>query len=325
MGLISRIRDRRNAKKPVQQYYGGSEEAANAYRSRNNTRTDAAEGQIAGDRATVAQERIEARDANARLGAKADATYYDQTEKAQGYGARSDDFLNEYDTGKGATLAGANTLDRLGGQLEANANSAAANYQSAADKAFKAATERSQQQALSIAAGRGNGSVRSALATSGAANAQAALDQQVVRANEMNQIMDLQRQGLAQAGIAAQGASNIRSGVGNQDLTAAQTAGQRQQAATNAGLTAIGQGAGVTNNNAVIGQNAAGTLLNSATGSRDAYLGSGNALEIAQLGGNQAYELQRQAAAKENNPFQRAISGMFDAGNMRGAQGGNLG
>lgn len=325
MGLISRIRARREAKKPVQQYYGGSEEAANAYRSRNNTRTDAAEGQIAGDRATVAQERIEARDANARLGAKADSTYYDQTEKAQGYGARSDDLLNEYDTGRGATLRGADTLDRIGGQIEANANNAAANYQSAADKAFNAATERNQAQALSVAAGRGNGGIRSALATSNAANAQAAIDQQVIRAQEANQLLGLQQQGLAQAGQAAQAASGIRSGVGGQDLQGAQLAAGRQTAATGAGLQALGQGSQIAQNNAAVGQNAAGTLLNSATGSRDAYLGSGNALEIAQLGGNQAYELQRQQFAKENNPFQRAISGMFDAGNMRGAQGGNLG
>lgn len=324
MGMRDRIKKRRNAQKPREQSYGGSKEKYAQAQKDMRTGINEGNNRIGEGLIGLDDERLAAGGRNSALYDAAGAASADQNARSGVYGAGSDQSMGDYRAGRDATLGGATALDRIGSQMEANANGAAGAYTSAADAAFKASTERNQRAALGIAAGRGNGSIRTALATAGANNAQAAVEQQAIRAQEANQLLGLQQQGLAAAGQAAAGASGIRSGVGGQDQQAAQLLAQRQQASTGAGLAALGQQAQVANNDASLGANAAGARLNAGTSARDAYMGSQNSMEIAQLGGNQAFELQRQEAAKANNPFQKAGSWLGDPMNLRGSKAGNV-
>jgi len=325
MGMISRIRERRRAREPRQQFYGGSEEAADAHRAMYAEGRRRGESQIDEGVANVNRERIIAGQRSHTLSQEAETEAGVQRRDAVASRAGADQSLADYRSGRAAQLGSAGAIDSNASAMEAIARNAPGQYQSAADAAFAASTERNQRNALSLAAGRGAGGLRTALAASTAANQSAAVDQQATRAAEMNQLLGLQTQAYqGAAGVRGQGAG-VRSALSAQDQQAAQIQAQRQQAATGAGQASLQQRGALAAQDATIGANAAGTMLNSATGTRDAYLGGQQALEVAQLGGNQAYELQRQQAAANNSPFQRAFSGLFDQGNLRGAQGGNFG
>ena len=159
----------------------------------------------------------------------------------------SNDWMSNYNAGRGAILGGASALEGAGnrsaglmedagtrsaglmedagnrsaGELEGYARGAAGEYSSAADAAFKAATERNQRNALALAAGRGNGSIRTALATSAAGNNQAQLDQQVVRAQEANQLNEMRNAAIANAANIRGGALQNAAGVRSDALTGA--------------------------------------------------------------------------------------------------------
>jgi hypothetical protein len=169
-------------------------------------------------RAGVAQERAAGGQQFSALGNEAAAQQARQRIAQSTYGGASNQAFSDYRGGRAAQLGGADELAALG-------RGAQGRYMSAADAAFKAATERSQRNALSLAAGRGPDAIRTALATSQASNQEAALAAEATRANEMNALLALE-------GNAIQGASNIRSGVGAQDLQAAQAQAQREQSAS---------------------------------------------------------------------------------------------
>jgi hypothetical protein len=256
------------------------------------------------------------------------------------YGAGADRSIGDYNTGRGAILAGAS-------ELEGYARNAGAEYQSGADKAFAASQQRNQQQALGLAAGRGANSIRTALATSQSANAQGALDQQVVKAQEANQLNAMRNQAVTSA-------AGIRSGVGGMDQSAAGMQAQRQQQAnaqvagyqnqnagivqanTQAGQANIANQAAVSNQDAQVGlatgqlrsniaQNSAnyglqssvlqGQLagqdaslgaanqtarVQSAQQMRGDYLGTETSMEGAKLGADMTNEAQKQQWRKEN-------------------------
>lgn len=151
----------------------------------------------------------------------------------------NNDWMNDFKAGRGDILGGATRLEGAGNRsadmLEGYAQGAAGEYQSAADAAFQAAQNRNQKNALALAAGRGAGSIRTALATANSGNQQAALDQQVVKAQEMNALNAMRNQAVADAaGIrmgGIEGATGIRSGLSAQDLAAAEQRANNAQAA----------------------------------------------------------------------------------------------
>jgi hypothetical protein len=186
----------------------------------------------------------------------------------------NNDWMKDYQSGRGDILAGAGRLEEAGGRsadmLEGYAKGAAGEYQSAADAAFEASQNRNQKNALALAAGRGAGSIRTALATANAGTQQAALDQQVVKAQEINALNAMRNQAVADAagirmsgiegGIGArtnlsaqdlaaaeQRAANtaqaaaIRANLGGMDQQAAQIEAGRQEAARQAALATTGQ------------------------------------------------------------------------------------
>lgn len=374
--IIDRIKKRRQAKQPVQQYYGGSEQEADMLRQRNYaaeadsaTREKEALAGMANERqmaqralqgvdravqterqiadqdfrsqdatalaeraygeqrlrdveAGVASERDRAGQAYgsldraaqaerargaqqiANVGQRADAErvraalQYGQAQanvqdarrtnaaQAMQYGLGADESLRDYQAGRGDILRGAGDLEELG-------RGAQGRYQNASDMAFKAATERNQRQALSLAAGRGNDSIRTALATADAGNREAQLEQQVVRAQEMNQLL-----GLEQGAI--QGAANIRSGVGAADQGAAGIQAGRQQVSTGAVNQLLGQEADITRSDVASGQFTSG-LRRDLTGQEQALaLGTGQLraglAEADTAAGNVASGLRRDIA-----------------------------
>lgn len=322
--VIDRIKKRRAAQKPQQQYYGGSKEAYAEAQGRNQAGIDAGTARADEGLGRLDVERMIAGGRSAQLYDQAGRTAAEQAGQAGTYGAGADASVSDYRGGREALLGSAGAIDANAGRMEQLAANAPQQYQSSADAAYRAATERNQRSALALAAGRGGGSVRQALASSQAGNQQAALDQQVVRAQEANALLGLQGNLLqGAAGVRGQGAG-VRAGVSGQDLQSAQLQAGRQQGATAANMQgqAAQQAIGVAD--AALGANAAGARIAAGTGTRDAYLGSQNSMEIAQLGGNQAYELQRQANAKQNNPFQKAGSWIADPMNFRGAEAGKV-
>ena len=212
----------------------------------------------------------------------------------------NNDWLNNYNSGRDAILGNASSMEQAGersaGMLEGYAQNAASEYQSAADKAFNASTERTQRQALGIAAGRGAGAVRQALAGAQGANAQAALDQQVVRAQEANQLNAMRNDavanaaGIRQAGLG--GAADVRTNLGGLDQQAA-----AQLAANTAQAAAIRAGVGAAD------QSAAGLQAQREAGARDAaQQGLQNRAGLEQA--NATYQLQgagQQAALEQSN------------------------
>lgn len=321
MGRIrDRIRARRNAKKPQKQFYGGDEAASQRLRTRNEQgiRSGAeretqgldmldAERRNAGARfqnldQTASAERNQAAQRYAGL---LDATQVQQRLSArQGsrYGGAADRGMRDYAAGRGATLGNAAEIETL-------ARNAPGQYQSAADAAFKASTERNQRNALGLAAGRGNDSIRTALATADAGNRQAMLEQQVVRAQEANDLLNFQRDAFGRA-------ADIRGSVGAADTTAAGVQAQRQQAAQDAvnkmlglrgditgadsaaGAGAIGQRAEMLGADVATGMTAAGARADAGAAQQGRFFGAEGMQEGAQLGSNMAFEQGRQQAAQ---------------------------
>jgi hypothetical protein len=233
----------------------------------------------------------------------------------------NNDWMKDYQAGRGDILSGASRLESTGAtsganleaaggrsadMLEGFAQGAAGEYTSAADAAFQAAQNRNQKNALALAAGRGAGSIRTALATSDASTQQAALDQQVVKAQEANAINAMRNQAVADAagirmsGIEGgaglrmggiQGGIDARTGLSAQDLAAAE-----QRAANTAQAAAIRTGVGGMDQQAAAleagRQEAARQAALATTGQRADIRTAGSGLQRDLLGlvqqGNQA-------------------------------------
>lgn len=183
------------------------------------------------------------------------------------YGLGADQSLQDYRSGRGAILGGA-------GEIEALGRAAPAVYQSAADAAFNAAAARNQRSALSLAAGRGNDAVRTAIAAAAGGNRQAMLEQQVTGAQEANELLKMQQGAL-------ESAANIRSGVGAADQGAAGIQAGRQQVATGATNQLLGMEGDVVGADTATGLQAAGLRKDIATA--DANLGTTTTAQRAGL------------------------------------------
>jgi hypothetical protein len=319
-----RRQDRRNRQAEKErakpQYYGGEDKARAREIERGNEKR-LGQGQELEDTglAQLSQERTQQQRDKDRLTKQVDAerqSYGEDVYKTREMGEEQRGAelgkATQYGAGADQALSGA-----LGSadQLEGYAKNAASEYQSAADAASNAAMNKSQTNALALAAGRGGGSLRTALATSGAANQQTMLDQQAIRAQEANQLAQMRSQAVADA-------AGIRSG-------AAQLQAGRQQGATGTALSLLGQRAAQEQANAQYGLGAANQQQSlSAQNTQTGMLEGGAVADAganragmsnqnlgqqytAQLGGDIQTEAQRAQTAKENsayNKFQRGVS-----------------
>lgn len=291
---------RRDARKPRQQYYGGTPEAADQLRARNQAGIDAGTELEQQGLAGLDAERAKAGEALTGLGNDAQRLQRAQARNARAYGAGADRALADYSAGRSPILDNAAALEK-------SAVDATGRYQDVADAAERASQERTQRQALSLAAGRGNDSIRTALAASAAANRDAAVQGQVTRADELNKLMGFEADARARA-------ADIRSGVGAADQRTADIQAGRQQVATGATSDALGQRAGLTTADAQLGTGVAGTRVNSGANRRGDFLGAEGQQETAQLGSNMDYEEKRRAAQK--GPIFKAGSVLFDPANL---------
>jgi hypothetical protein len=290
-------------------------------------------------------ERLKQLDKEERYGGSADKSLAAYESGRQGIlgnaqSLENNNWMSDYKAGRGAIQNGASRLEDEGtrsanlmehagntsaGELEGYARNAASEYQSAADKAFNASTERTQRQALGIAAGRGAGAVRQALAGAQSANAQANLDQQVVRAQEANQLNSMRNDaianaaGIRQTGLGAaastrsdalQGAADIRTGLSAQDQAAA-----AQQAANVAQAAQIRAGVGAAD------QSAAGLQAQREAAARDAaQQGLQNRAGLEQANAN--YQLQ--GNAQQFGMEQANLGAGMQAANLESQVGGGM-
>lgn len=265
--------------KPNPTYFGGSEEAANAYRGRfsNTARSGAAITNDAVSRlGTVTNA---ARNDLAGRSSDADTLQRRGIAGADRAGSGFDSSMSDYRAGRDATLGNASALESFGAN-------AAQEYKQTADKQFAANQDRNQRSALAMAAGRGAAGLRTALASSTQANTEAANQAEITRAQQFND-MNQQRQN------ALVNAANIRAGVGSQDQgSAGQYSGRQLQYENNAqsGLQ-LGLNADVQRGQ--LGQNAA-QIQGSFGGQRE---GLGTTAEVgvntAQLAADQKNEEAR--------------------------------
>lgn len=325
MGMIKRIKARRAAKNPRQQYYGGSEEALNATREVYGQGRRAGEARLDEGLSQLDSERQKAGVINQGLSQDASNDRWRGMNQADIANRGVTKSLDNYDATRAGQFKSADAIDANAGQLEGYAKNAANEYTSAADAAFKASTERNQRNALGLAAGRGNSAIRMALAGSQAANAGAAVDQQVTRAQEANQLNAMRNDAIANAAGIRGTAAGVRQNVGAMDQQAAGLQNAREQAFVQSGQQALGQRAAITAADAALGAQTAGARIDAGTGGRDAYLGAQQNMETAQLGQNMSYEQQRLANAKTKGPGAKLGSVIFDPMNFRGSEAGGLG
>jgi hypothetical protein len=168
MGLISRWK-KGNA--PKQKYYGGDQLALGKLR-------DQAQQGIAQGADTAQQGLDTTNTAATRAGQQYDALNSEQHRLSQ----RSN--------------AG---FDRTVGALEADAANASQDYRRTADSAFQANQDRNMRQALALGNRGGAAGVRAAIDAQSSANAQAASEAEVTRANEQNQLLGLRQNALTTA------------------------------------------------------------------------------------------------------------------------------
>lgn len=274
------------AMNPVAQHWGGSEFRANLERGYLRGEETAGKQQVeAGNKA--------ADDAAARAGQGLDASGQDagnmmglNWKRSKNAQTSMDNSMGQYQGVRGGVLSEADKISQ-------DADTMGDDYRRTADLQFKANQDANARNAMSIGAGRGAAGLRTALASSTAANAQAASNAEVTRANEENQINQSRIN-------ARQAAAGIRSGVGTQDQNAASMySGRQAQFDQNAiGLNA--QRAGMTVDSANLAQNAAAQRAQTGLAQQTNYSAARNDMESAQLAANQKNEDQRQVAARNN-------------------------
>ena len=265
---------RRNAGNVETQHYGGSEAKTNEYRNRFSAAATRGEAQAnagverANQGARVADRSLASGEvtSNQLLNRNVDA--------GQRAGEGFDKAIGDYGAGRGAILNNA-------GQLEADAATAAQDYKQTSDAAFRLNQDRNTRAALATAAGRGAAGLRTALASSSQANADAATQQQILQAQELNAIRQQRAEALATA-------AGIRAGVGAQDQNAAGIYSGRQQTndANAIGLNA--QGANIATQRAGVQQAAANLGAQVGTSQQGLNTGALTGLEETQLGSAQA-------------------------------------
>lgn len=279
--------DKEDRKKfqPQAQHYGGSPEAAEAYRKQFNAGIQGGAGNIAAgiersnDAAHLADRSLAENAATSR------ALLNRNVSRGDTAGSGFADSLGKYNAGRDAVLGNARTL-------EADAAALPQTYQQTADAAFRLNQDRNMRNALATSAGRGAAGLRTALATQGQANADAINQAELTRANEFNQLQQMKQNALVQA-------AGIRSGVGAQDQGAAGMYSGRQQAFDANALNANAQAGGFNLNRANVQQNAAGLQGQIGLSTQGQYIGALTGMEGDQLGANQKSEDQRQVYERQ--------------------------
>lgn len=271
---------------PQAQFYGGSEEQSRLSRnrmiegSRGGTAQIASATQRANDAADYAGSELGSRSNRAEtLGKQAQAG---SVVAGQGF----DRSVGDYRAGRSAVLGNAGTLEKM-------AADAPGTYQATAEKAFNNNQGRNTRAALATAAGHGAAGLRTALATSSQANADAAGQAEVTRAQEFNDLQQ-QRQN------AVVNAAGIRSGVGTQDQNAATIYSGRQQQYDANAAQGNRDAANTDLARANVQQNAAQLGGQLGLGTQGQFLNAEGNLETAQLQANQKSEDQRQLSERQN-------------------------
>ncbi len=290
-GMVDGMKRRQERDKPKVQYYGGSEEALNAERNR------ATEGAKAGsDVATqgLADSREATNRANAQYAYQQlqnDKFAREQERKAGNAAVGFNQSMGDYRGARGQILNSA-------GKLESEFENANANYQATADKAFNANQNQATRNALAVGARGGASGIRAALASSTAANAEAAQQAEIIRAQEANQLLGL-KQG------ALESAAGIRSNVAGMDQGAASQYAGREATADASRFGAYQQMSQNTANQAQLGQNLGAQGVEAGTAERGQYLDYQGNMENAQLNSEREREQLRVQGREKRRDFLR--------------------
>lgn len=285
--------------RPQAQFYGGDEEQSRIYRNefKEGARAGSTQAQAGIDRTNSAANY--AQQSLADRGTEASNLGADAQRKSAEAGGGFDRSIGDYRGGRDATLGNA-------AKLEASADNMAQEYQQTSDKAFALNQDRNQRSALSMAAGRGAAGLRTALATSSQANADAANQAEITRANEANQLIGMRND-------ARVNAAGIRSGVGTQDQNAANAYSGRQQTFDANALNANNQAGQFDVAGANVQQNAGALETNAGITSRGQYLGATQGMEGDQLSANQKNEDQRQVDERNRYNDKWMVMSKFNA------------
>lgn len=215
----------------------------------------------------------------------------------------------DYEAGRGGILGNARAMERSAANMPSQ-------YQRTAEREFALNQQANTRAAVSAAtSGGGALAMRNALAAAASGNANAAAQAEITRANEYNQLIGMQNAARAQA-------AGIRTGVAGMDQASAAQAGSMAQYMGNRQLAAygaqggiLGQQADLIRNQAGINLAAAGMKTNAGLATQGQYLDAQTAMESAQLGVPEP---------QKKNRLSQGISLMFDAGNLRGSEGGSI-
>ncbi|MFT3927435.1 MAG: hypothetical protein QM778_33185 [Myxococcales bacterium] len=269
---------------PIAQYYGGSKEQGDAYRSQFQKGITGGQGNVD---AGITRANDATDEASAGLNARSVASDYmlnRNLERGDEAGRGFDSSMTDYRAGRGAVLGAAN-------KLETDADTLPDTYKQTSDRQFRLNQDRNTNAALALGSSGGAAGLRQALASSTQANADAAAQAEVTRAQEANELAQQQREARVDA-------ATIRSNVGAQDQEAAGQYSGRQGQFVSEARANNEQGAGIDTNRATIRQNAANLQTQTGLSQQQEYLGALTGLEGAQLGANQKNEDQRQVDAR---------------------------
>ncbi len=289
----------RGRRKPEKQYYGGSQEK---YQEYQNAYADMAErGGRQADWATIHSQ--DAAD-------KADQRYGQLGQDVADFGAAQGDRAKEANQGIGQSMddyqAGRRGVLNNAAAIERGARNLQSDYQTTADRQFQLNQNRSQRAALATGARGGASGIRQALSSSTMANADAAAQAEITRANEMNQLAQMKQNAYAQA-------ANIRAGQGAQDQSAGQIYAGREQNSYANQAGSYGMRGDIIGQRNAAQQGAAQLEATVGMGHEGNYLGAQTGMETAQLNAAREREAQRQ---EQGN---RAYSRMRDPFGVKGS------
>lgn len=285
-----------------QQYYGGSEEAMQGYQDKYARNQDAAATRVN----DALQQSGYVQDANETTNAHLQGQFSKFAKQQQGLAGQArqgfDQSAQNYGQARDLVLGSAN-------ELAQNARNAPGQFMQTDQAQFQAQQDANQRAALALGATGGAGGLRSALATSAGANSAASQQANITRANQFNQLMGLQQQGLAQA-------AGLQSGVGAQDQGMAGLQSNRQLSAYGQQANAYAQQGNLSNSTAQIGLQSANMGVGAGLTTQGQYLGAEQGMNTAQLAGNQAYDALRQQDEKRDydnkwRPLKRIFGGAF--------------
>lgn len=262
---------RARARQPKMKYYGGSRGDLNNARQWYNSQE--VEGGKEYDKG-LAQ--------NAAVAQQAGQSYGRLNDDLQDYRSDQERLAGKSEAGFDAQQAAVASNARV---LERDAANMGRDYQQTAEMQFARNQDANTRSALAMGARGGASGLRTALATQSNANAGAARDAEVIRANEANQMIGLKQQALTSAAGIRQGAAGQYSN--RQQVADANQAGANAQMASNVG------------NEAQIGQNAAALQTQAGASKRDTYLQARQDTELAQLNAAREQELARTGAEKD--------------------------